>query len=845
MKRTLLVALVMLLAVGWSYGQVVNAFDAEPDSTYWAVYMNDNASADSAFINLSIVPSPVYEGAGAMQLVYSAHDMESWGGFTKIEHWNPDSNACYDFSGFDSISFWYYNAVPQSLPGRVHLRFNLHDVSNSVNGAKTYNVLECEYYYSFHYILDNTPGWHEIKMPLVSNDSWDGNGFNLTGWSGITGNAVLDKDKIKGFSVEFSISGLSQKGTRSHGTVILDHLTLKGVRKVDLVFFNGMAIPGNVGLYGGWGGGGYEIAEGLGATAGTNAILWHTPPNTWAVWDGLVWTFADFKNMAPAWKTDSLGFKIKADAGLGPLKIVIGDDNNDGDGPDLEYESFYNLTEAEVGYDGSWKNVKIALDDFDRNGGGWNGSAMQYDQLMDSTRVKTLKILIASTDGVGKNVYLDDIWTGNPAFDWTPPEIVQNVDAVPSADHYNLVIWQDVPGENGESYNVYASRTPITDITAPEVELVASKVMEGTQNAIHYIYYPLENHNMTYYYAVNCTDASGNAGPAGVSAAIVNVAKGIPTIALGAPTGFAVDGDFTEWFNSGIKPWVLTPENDFVPVGAITDSSDLKATVWLAIDDDYLYVAADVVDNVYHFGEGNWWDQDAFEFFIGLYNSKGSKHTGNRRGAEPDYKLQFHKNGVVNEYIGNTIWTVEDADFHLEDFSGVDYIIEARVPLDSIAGPEDVRFHPARGMRIPLELYFHDNDGSGWDGNLAWSPFNTDHAWQTPTEWSYTWIGDTTDVVSVVNYTDNRLPKSYRLEQNYPNPFNPTTSIAYALPHPGMVTLTVFNMLGQKVAELVNQYQTAGNYNVNWDAAGVPSGIYFYQLTSGVYTQTKKMLLVK
>ena len=175
----------------------------------------------------------------------------------------------------------------------------------------------------------------------------------------------------------------------------------------------------------------------------------------------------------------------------------------------------------------------------------------------------------------------------------------------------------------------------------------------------------------------------------------------------------------------------------------------------------------------------------------------------------------------------------------------MDYIIEARVPLDSIAGPEDVRFHPARGMRIPIELYFHDNDGSAWEGNLAWSPFNTDHAWQTPTEWSYTWIGDTTDVVSAVNYTDNRLPKSYRLEQNYPNPFNPTTSIAYALPHPGMVTLTVFNMLGQKVAELVNQYQTAGNYNVNWDAAGVPSGIYFYQLTSGVYTQTKKMLLVK
>jgi len=845
-KKTLLGLTVLLLAVGLAYGKVINSFDEAPDSTYWQVYMNEHASTDSAYINLSIVSSPVYEGAGAMKLEYSAHDMESWGGFTKIEHWNPDSNACYDFTGYDSISFWYYNAVPQSLPGRVHLRFNLHDVSNSVNGVKTYNVLECEYYYSFHYILDNTPGWHEIKIPLVSNDSWDGNGFNLTGWSGITGNAKLDLDKIKGFSVEFSISGLSTKGTRSYGTIILDHLTLKGIKKVDLVFFNGMAIPGSVSLYGGWGGGGYEIAEGMGATPGTNAIRWNTPPNTWAVWDGLVWSFSEPKNMAPAWPIDSLNFKIKADAGLGLLKIVLSDDDSDGSGgPDLEYEAFYMLEENQVGYDGNWKTVKIALKDFDRNGGAWNGSAMQYDQLMDSTRLRNLKILIGSTNGVGKVVYLDDIWTGNPAFDWTPPEQVTGVNAIKSPQFYNLVIWQDVAGEVGESYNVYASRKPITDVKAEGVELIASKVMEETQNAIHFIYYPLENNDITYYYAVECVDASGNVGPAGFSGAITNVAKGIPTIALGSPANFAVDGDFTEWWNSGIKPWVLKPETDFVPVGTITDSTDLMAYVYLAIDDDYLYVAADVTDNVYYFGEGNWWDQDAFEFFIGLYNSKGSKHTGNRRGAEPDYKLQFHQNGIVNEYIGRTIWKVTDADYHLENFGGADYVIEARIPLDSIKGPDDVRFHPARGMRIPIELYFHDNDGSGWQGNLAWSPFNTDHAWQTPTEWGYTWIGDTMDVIGIKNYADSQMPKSYRLEQNFPNPFNPTTRIVYTIPHSGHVNITVFNMLGQKVAELVNLNQAAGQYSVTWDASGVPSGVYFYQIQSGVFSQTKKMLLIK
>lgn len=841
MKKTLLLMTVLILTAGLAAGKVINTFDAPLDSNYWAVYQNEHASTDSAYINYSIVPSPVYDGAGAMRLEWSTHDMESWGGFTKIEHWNPDSNAYYDFTGYDTISFWYYNAVKQTKPGRTHLRFNLHDVSHSPNGVKTYNVGECEYYYSFHYILDNDPGWHEIKIPLVNNYDWGGNGFNLTGWSGIAGNQTLDLDKIKGFSIEFSISGSDPKGTRSQGVVLIDHLTLKGAKKIDLVFFNGMAIPGAVEIYGGWGGGGYEIEEGAGATPGTNAIKWITPPNDWAVWDGLVFTLKEAKDMSLAWPTDSLTFKIKADAGFGDLKIVLSDGEDDGD---LDYESFVMLPESQVNYDGTWKLVKIALDDFDRNGGGWNGSAMQYDKLMDSTHVKKLKILIASTAGVGKTVYLDDIWTGNPAFDWTPPTAVANVRAIQSTDFYNLVLWDDVPGETGESYNVYASRFPITDVKGPYVERIAAGVIEDLHNAIHYIYYPLQNHELTYYYAVECVDAAGNIGPAGLSGAITNVAKGIPTIALGAPANFAVDGDFSEWENAGIMPWVLTPEENTV-IGTVTNSADLTAKVWLAIDNDNLYVACDVTDNVYKFGAGNWWDQDAFEFFIGLYNSTGSKHAGNQRGAEPDYKLQFHENGIVNEYIGNTIWLTTDPDYHLENFSGVDYVIEARIPLDSICGPNDTRFHPARGMRIPLELYFHDNDGA-WEGNLGWSPFNTDHAWQTPQEWNYTWIGDTMDVVVKIQEGMNaNLPKSYALHQNFPNPFNPTTRISYALPKSGKVTLTVYNMLGQKVAELVNQHQEAGQYIVTWDASLLPSGVYFYQIQSGLFSQTRKMLLMK
>ncbi len=89
------------------------------------------------------------------------------------------------------------------------------------------------------------------------------------------------------------------------------------------------------------------------------------------------------------------------------------------------------------------------------------------------------------------------------------------------------------------------------------------------------------------------------------------------------------------------------------------------------------------------------------------------------------------------------------------------------------------------------------------------------------------------------------LPTEYMLQQNYPNPFNPSTTIRYELPAKSKVTLTVFNMLGQQLATLVNREETAGRYAVAFDAARFASGMYFYQLRTDSYVQTKKMLLLK
>jgi len=103
------------------------------------------------------------------------------------------------------------------------------------------------------------------------------------------------------------------------------------------------------------------------------------------------------------------------------------------------------------------------------------------------------------------------------------------------------------------------------------------------------------------------------------------------------------------------------------------------------------------------------------------------------------------------------------------------------------------------------------------------------------------------DVIVSVEHskTINRIITDFKLEQNYPNPFNPTTSIKYSLPEQEFISLKIFDILGKEVATLVNEIKPSGNYEVQFDASNLSSGVYFYQLRAGNFTETKKMLLAK
>ncbi len=115
-------------------------------------------------------------------------------------------------------------------------------------------------------------------------------------------------------------------------------------------------------------------------------------------------------------------------------------------------------------------------------------------------------------------------------------------------------------------------------------------------------------------------------------------------------------------------------------------------------------------------------------------------------------------------------------------------------------------------------------------------------------------LGDGSDIllhnlispfITDVQEDDLKIPQEYSLEQNYPNPFNPTTTINYSIPDQTHVSLKVFDVLGRELEVLVNKEQPQGNYEVEFNASSLTSGVYFYKIEAGDFVDTKKMVLLR
>ena len=116
--------------------------------------------------------------------------------------------------------------------------------------------------------------------------------------------------------------------------------------------------------------------------------------------------------------------------------------------------------------------------------------------------------------------------------------------------------------------------------------------------------------------------------------------------------------------------------------------------------------------------------------------------------------------------------------------------------------------------------------------------------------WSYSESNNTIKVyyLSTVGINENNIlgsPIEFSLSQNYPNPFNPSTKISWQSPVSSWQTLKIYDALGIEVATLIDEYKSAGSYEVNFNSSSLTSGVYFYQLKVGSLIQTRKMLLLK
>jgi hypothetical protein len=169
------------------------------------------------------------------------------------------------------------------------------------------------------------------------------------------------------------------------------------------------------------------------------------------------------------------------------------------------------------------------------------------------------------------------------------------------------------------------------------------------------------------------------------------------------------------------------------------------------------------------------------------------------------------------------------------------------------SNPEATNFVYA-DFPIPIDLSYTDADllNAGFGGfpigDLGWFPTQK-AAWEAQKAAELTAIQNSVDtgipISGGTGVATTQVPNGFRMEQNYPNPFNPSTDISYTIAKAGNVTLKVYNMLGQDIATLVNGFQTANTYKVNFNASGLSSGVYFYKLSTGSNEMIKKMVLMK
>jgi Secretion system C-terminal sorting domain len=253
----------------------------------------------------------------------------------------------------------------------------------------------------------------------------------------------------------------------------------------------------------------------------------------------------------------------------------------------------------------------------------------------------------------------------------------------------------------------------------------------------------------------------------------------------------------------------------------------------------------------------------AFGTAIRLYDSAG--WAANEPGpvlsryiqflVKPQSGYNFHVDSVAfwlacygthGNMHGAVYWDKDTANFSQNNELDYDSLTYPVAP-STIKGLPDIREdQPASGL--PHDTSFAINTTINNGSYFAMRVFPWYNASSSSTSkyvvlYDVRVYGTTSPATGIKN--EPGVPKQFSLNQNYPNPFNPSTTISFDLPKENHVTLNIYNLLGQKVASLLNEDMAAGTHSVNFNADNLPSGLYFYQLQSGNFNSIKKMMLLK
>lgn len=288
-------------------------------------------------------------------------------------------------------------------------------------------------------------------------------------------------------------------------------------------------------------------------------------------------------------------------------------------------------------------------------------------------------------------------------------------------------------------------------------------------------------------------------------------------------------------------------DNDATPPDDRTDLTGMTKALW---DDENLYVLFynqddDIQDNT---TDAATYNKDAVEIYIDGDNSKVADNTGCDPGGGrcvDDFQIT-----IPHVFEGNEADTLDGIGLDASiDPTGIEFkvttkdeggwAVELKIPIETCG------IDPSEGTLIGFELQLDESDGddAGARGSMEkwWSPSN--NSWTDASIWGTAKLGP--EIVVGVKPLPTPVPTKFALNQNYPNPFNPSTRITFSVANPDMVTLKVFSVLGKEVATLVNERMNTGTYEVDFNAADLPSGVYFYQITTGNNSVTKKMMLLK